>query len=84
MKILSDLDAYPRCLTSFLSNTSQKSYPLFFSCFPTDKDAFLHTREGGSDVRVMSVKLPSVIQDQESVSLSSVEGDTDSSANDVF
>uniref|UniRef100_A0A672PDN1 Protein TALPID3-like n=1 Tax=Sinocyclocheilus grahami TaxID=75366 RepID=A0A672PDN1_SINGR len=49
----------------------------------TCEDIFLHT-EGGSDVRVMSVRLPSVKQDQESVSLSSVEGDTDSSANDVF
>ncbi|XP_057200366.1 protein TALPID3 isoform X2 [Triplophysa rosa] len=49
-----------------------------------DKDAFLHAGGGGSDVRVMSVRLPSVEQDHESVSLSSVEGDTDSSANDVF
>ncbi len=48
------------------------------------EDTFLHTEGGGSDVRVMSVRLPSVKQDQESVSLSSVEGDTDSSANDVF
>uniref|UniRef100_A0A8C2DXP1 Si:ch211-185a18.2 n=1 Tax=Cyprinus carpio TaxID=7962 RepID=A0A8C2DXP1_CYPCA len=48
------------------------------------EDIFLHTEGGGSDVRVMSVRLPSVKQDQESVSLSSVEGDTESSANDVF
>ncbi|XP_067312012.1 protein TALPID3 isoform X2 [Pseudorasbora parva] len=48
------------------------------------EDIFLHTEGGGCDVRVMSVRLPSVKQDQESVSLSSVEGDTDSSANDVF
>uniref|UniRef100_A0A8C2CUA6 Si:ch211-185a18.2 n=1 Tax=Cyprinus carpio TaxID=7962 RepID=A0A8C2CUA6_CYPCA len=48
------------------------------------EDIFLHAGGGGSDVRVMSVRLPSVKQDQESVSLSSVEGDTDSSANDVY
>jgi len=51
---------------------------------PTGEDIFLHADGGGSDVRVMSVRLPSSKQDQESVSLSSVEGDTDSSANDVF
>uniref|UniRef100_A0A8C0YS18 Si:ch211-185a18.2 n=1 Tax=Cyprinus carpio carpio TaxID=630221 RepID=A0A8C0YS18_CYPCA len=50
----------------------------------TFEDIFLHAGGGGSDVRVMSVRLPSVKQDQESVSLSSVEGDTDSSANDVY
>ncbi|XP_016390422.1 protein TALPID3-like [Sinocyclocheilus rhinocerous] len=55
----------------------------FFGDNKKGEDIFLHT-EGGSDVRVMSVRLPSVKQDQESVSLSSVEGDTDSSANDVF
>ncbi|XP_016133657.1 protein TALPID3 [Sinocyclocheilus grahami] len=55
----------------------------FFGDKKKGEDIFLHT-EGGSDVRVMSVRLPSVKQDQESVSLSSVEGDTDSSANDVF
>lgn len=51
---------------------------------PTGEDMFLHTDGRGSDVRVMPVRLPSAKQDQESVSLSSVEGDTDSSANDVF
>ncbi|XP_016342758.1 protein TALPID3-like [Sinocyclocheilus anshuiensis] len=55
----------------------------FFGDNKKGEDIFLHT-EGGSDVRVMSVRLLSVKQDQESVSLSSVEGDTDSSANDVF
>lgn len=54
------------------------------SVFPTVEDIFLHAGGGGSDVRVMSVRLPSVKQDQESVSLSSVEGDTDSSANEVY
>uniref|UniRef100_UPI00062E28E8 protein TALPID3 isoform 3 n=1 Tax=Danio rerio TaxID=7955 RepID=UPI00062E28E8 len=59
----------------------------FFGADEKGEDTFLHTGGGGgrgSDVRVMSVRLPSVKQDQESVSLSSVEGDTDSSANDVF
>ncbi|XP_026142255.1 protein TALPID3 isoform X1 [Carassius auratus] len=56
----------------------------FFGDNEKGEDVFLHTEGGGSDVRVMSVRLPSVKQDQESVSLSSVEGDTDSSANDVY
>ncbi|XP_016395161.1 protein TALPID3 [Sinocyclocheilus rhinocerous] len=57
---------------------------MFFGDNEKGEDIFLHTEGRGSDVRVMSVRLPSVKQDQESVSLSSVEGDTDSSANDVF
>ncbi|XP_043118591.1 protein TALPID3 [Puntigrus tetrazona] len=56
----------------------------FFGDNAEGEDVFQHAEGGGSDVRVMSVRLPSVKQDQESVSLSSVEGDTDSSANDVF
>ncbi|XP_042599200.1 protein TALPID3 isoform X3 [Cyprinus carpio] len=56
----------------------------FFGDSEKVEDIFLHAGGGGSDVRVMSVRLPSVKQDQESVSLSSVEGDTDSSANDVY
>ncbi|XP_039529473.1 protein TALPID3 isoform X2 [Pimephales promelas] len=56
----------------------------FFGDNEKGEDIFLHADGGGSDVRVMSVRLPSSKQDQESVSLSSVEGDTDSSANDVF
>ncbi|XP_056332368.1 protein TALPID3 [Danio aesculapii] len=57
----------------------------FFGADEKGEDMFLHTGGGrGSDVRVMSVRLPSVKQDPESVSLSSVEGDTASSANDVF
>ncbi|XP_052001691.1 protein TALPID3 [Xyrauchen texanus] len=47
-------------------------------------DIFLHSEGRGSDVRVMSVRLPSVNQEHESASVSSVEGDPDSSANDVF
>nr|XP_055027483.1 protein TALPID3 isoform X1 [Misgurnus anguillicaudatus]XP_055027484.1 protein TALPID3 isoform X1 [Misgurnus anguillicaudatus] len=62
----------------------KSSNDTFFEDYKKDKDDFLHTEAGGSDVRVMSVRLPSVKQDQESVSLSSVEGDTNSSANDVF
>ncbi|XP_077095076.1 protein TALPID3 isoform X3 [Siphateles boraxobius] len=56
----------------------------FFGDNEKGEDMFLHTDGGGSDVRVMSVRLPSAKQDLESVSLSSVEGHTDSSANDVF
>ncbi|KAK7152680.1 hypothetical protein R3I93_010790 [Phoxinus phoxinus] len=56
----------------------------FFEDIEQGEDMFLHADGRGSDVRVMSVRLPSAKQDQESVSLSSVEGDTDSSANDVF
>ncbi|XP_051723257.1 protein TALPID3 isoform X2 [Ctenopharyngodon idella] len=56
----------------------------FFGDNEKGEDIFLQTEGGGRDVRVMSVRLPSVKQDQESVSLSSVEGDTDFSANDVF
>ncbi|XP_051578080.1 protein TALPID3-like isoform X2 [Myxocyprinus asiaticus] len=56
----------------------------FFEDNVTGEDIFLHTEGRGSDVRVMSVRLPSVNQEHESGSVSSVEGDPDFSANDVF
>uniref|UniRef100_A0A673J6E0 Protein TALPID3-like n=1 Tax=Sinocyclocheilus rhinocerous TaxID=307959 RepID=A0A673J6E0_9TELE len=71
------------CFSPELPQLRRLSDETFFGDNKKGEDIFLHT-EGGSDVRVMSVRLPSVKQDQESVSLSSVEGDTDSSANDVF
>uniref|UniRef100_A0A8C1GJB4 Si:ch211-185a18.2 n=1 Tax=Cyprinus carpio TaxID=7962 RepID=A0A8C1GJB4_CYPCA len=75
--LLSDLNRLPR-----LRRLSDDTF--FGDSEKGIEDIFLHAGGGGSDVRVMSVRLPSVKQDQESVSLSSVEGDTDSSANDVY
>uniref|UniRef100_A0A672SCS9 Uncharacterized protein n=1 Tax=Sinocyclocheilus grahami TaxID=75366 RepID=A0A672SCS9_SINGR len=72
------------CFSPELPRLRRLSDDTFFGDNEKGEDIFLHTEGGGSDVRVMSVRLPSVKQDQESVSLSSVEGDTDSSANDVF